>query len=241
MSNNGIETIRDSLKDTKYFNEYVAEEKNRINKFELKLSSNEVREDRVINVKKKVYDLKFQILIANYSMGEPVENLIDDYRLIVQDMKELWDPARYEDMLWMLAIGVMLEIDDESFNVFVKLVENSHLDDFLCNFIIHSRKNEVNYEDCALLFEVPFNSLIKVIHAENEGDAIPLMKEYLLEKWYVGHKDMGWYDCHKHREKLYFGNWSFESGAIVKILGLDDSVLKTIPYYPYDMVHFKGI
>ena len=50
---------------------------------------------------------------------------------------------------------------------------------------------------------------------------------------------MGWYECHKHQGKLYFGYWSFESGANIKILGLDDSILKGISYYPYDMVHFK--
>ena len=233
--------VRDLLKDNNYFNEYIVEEEKRINKFEIKLRNNEVREDRVLNVKKKIYDLKFQILIANFSMGKPVESLIDDYSLIVEDMKILWDSARYEDMLWMLSIGIMLEIDDDSFNVLVNLVEKSNLNDFLYNFIIHSRKEDVKYHDSSLLIEVPFNSLIKVIKAEEEGEAIDFMKEYLLEKWYVGHKDMGWYECHKHPEKLYFGYWSFESGAIAKILGLEDSVLKDIPYYPYDMVHFEGI
>ena len=29
----------------------------------------------------------------------------------------------------------------------------------------------------------------------------------------------------------------FESGAMVKVLGLDDSELKDVPYYPYDLVH----
>ena len=33
-----------------------------------------------------------------------------------------------------------------------------------------------------------------------------------------------------------FGYWSFESGALVKILGLDDSSLKEVQYYPYDML-----
>ena len=141
-------------------------------------------------------------------------------------MKELWNPGRYEDMLWMLSIGVMLEIEDDFFNVLVNLVENSELNDFLYNFIIHSRKENVKYQNSPLLIEVPFNSLITVIKAPGEGKAIDYMKEYLLEKWYVGHEDMGWYECHKHPEKLYFGYWSFESGAIVKILGLDDSVLK---------------
>ena len=36
-----------------------------------------------------------------------------------------------------------------------------------------------------------------------------------------------------------FGYWSFESGALVKILGLDDSSLKEVQYYPYDMVHWN--
>jgi hypothetical protein len=27
---------------------------------------------------------------------------------------------------------------------------------------------------------------------------------------------------------------------LVKVLGLDDSSLKGLPYYPYDMVHWNG-
>lgn len=75
---------------------------------------------------------------------------------------------------------------------------------------------------------------------KDDTKASKLMEKYLIEEWYAGHKDMGGYDCHKHHEKLYFGYWIFESGAIVKILELDDSILKNVPYYPYDMVHFKA-
>ncbi|MEB3052696.1 MULTISPECIES: PoNe immunity protein domain-containing protein [Bacillus] len=90
------------------------------------------------------------------------------------------------------------------------------------------------------LFEKPFKSLVNVIMCKDDTKASKLMEKYLIEEWYAGHKDMGWYDCHKHHEKLYFGYWIFESGAIVKILELDDSILKNVPYYPYDMVHFKA-
>lgn len=231
--------VRDLLKDANYFKEYIAEEEARINKFELKLQKNEVREDRVLSVTRKVFDLKFQVLVANYSLGEPIKNLLEDYRELVGDMSKNWNSDRYEDMLWMLSIGIMLEIDDDTFNVLVKLVEDSKINDFLYNFIIHSRKETVTYQDSPLLFQVPFNSLIKVINTTDKGQAIDFMKVYLMDKWYKGHKDMGWYECHKHSEKLYFGYWSFESGAIVKILGLEDEILKDIPYYPYDMVHFK--
>ncbi|WP_240317789.1 PoNe immunity protein domain-containing protein [Bacillus wiedmannii] len=95
----GIEMLRDTLKDKEYFLEYIAEEEDRINKFETKLRNNEVREDRILNVRKKVYDLEFQILIAKYSMGEPIESLIDDYKLIAGKMEGFWDINLYEDML----------------------------------------------------------------------------------------------------------------------------------------------
>ncbi|MGR5942247.1 PoNe immunity protein domain-containing protein [Bacillus pacificus] len=71
--------LRDTLKDKEYFLEYISEEEDRINKFETKLRNNEVREDRILNVRKKVYDLEYQILIAKYSMGGT--NRILDRRL----------------------------------------------------------------------------------------------------------------------------------------------------------------
>ena len=52
--------LRDTLKDKEYFLEYISEEEDRINKFETKLRNNEVREDRILNVRKKVYDLEYQ-------------------------------------------------------------------------------------------------------------------------------------------------------------------------------------
>jgi hypothetical protein len=59
--------------------------------------------------------------------------------------------------------------------------------------------------------------------------------------WYKGHSDTGWYNDHKSKWNIHFGYWSFESGALVKILGLDDNSLKNQQYYPYDMVHWGGI
>ena len=79
------------------------------------------------------------------------------------------------------------------------------------------------------------------------GDAInsvqvsdDLLKDYLEKKWYKIHKECSWYDIHKKSPELYAGYWSFEAGAVAKILGVDDSSLKDEQYYPYDLVHFEG-
>ena len=46
---------------------------------------------------------------------------------------------------------------------------------------------------------------------------------------------------HKSDRDLYYGYWSFDAGAIAKILELDDTALKDVSYYPYDLVHYKKI
>jgi len=44
-------------------------------------------------------------------------------------------------------------------------------------------------------------------------------------------------ECHK--EPGYYGFWSFDTAALAKILGLDDSALKNNNHYPYDLAHYK--
>ena len=87
-------------------------------------------------------------------------------------------------------------------------------------------------------FEIPYKSLYGVINAPNKEEALLNLKNYLTKEWYQGHNDTGWYNNHKSSEDIYNGYWSFESGAIAKKLELDDHILKDIPYYPYDMVHY---
>ena len=70
-----------------------------------------------------------------------------------------------------------------------------------------------------------------------ERDKSDLLEKYLKEDWY--NKEYECYEAHKSDQNIYYGYWSFEAGAIAKILNLDDSNLKNVPYYPYDLVHYK--
>lgn len=73
----------------------------------------------------------------------------------------------------------------------------------------------------------------------DKKEAVKCLKQYLTKYWYKGHSSEAWYNLHKKDINSYFGYWSFESGALVKVLGLDDSSLKGLQYYPYDMVHWN--
>lgn len=50
---------------------------------------------------------------------------------------------------------------------------------------------------------------------------------------------MSLFKTHYSEHNIHTGYWCFESGAIVKILGLEDSNFKEQKYYPYDLIHWK--
>ena len=178
----------------------------------------------------------YQILISKYSAGYPVLELIPDYLQGVQFMKKGWNTdAGYVTMLWYLSIGVMLECHKELQQLSILLRELS-VKDKLFSFLVN---NTQDYASEKLLWTTPYAGLIEVIELAktNKEKAVERLQKYLKKEWYKGHSDCGWYNDHKSKWGVHFGYWSFESGALVKILGLDDSSLQGLPYYPYDMVH----
>lgn len=178
----------------------------------------------------------YQILISKYSAGYPVLELIPDYLQGVQFMKKGWNSdAGYVTMLWYLSIGVMLECHKELQQLSILLREHS-VKDKLFSFLVN---NTQDYASEKLLWTTPYAGLIEVIELAktNKEKAVERLQNYLKKEWYKGHSDCGWYNDHKSKWGVHFGYWSFESGALVKILGLDDSSLQGLPYYPYDMVH----
>lgn len=177
-----------------------------------------------------------QILISKYSAGYPVLELIPDYLQGVQFIKKGWNAdAGYVTMLWYLSIGVMLECHKELQQLSILLREHS-VKDKLFSFLVN---NTQDYASEKLLWTTPYAGLIEVIEfaKTNKEKAVERLQKYLKKEWYKGHSDCGWYNDHKSKWGIHFGYWSFESGALVKILGLDDSSLQGLPYYPYDMVH----
>ncbi len=112
-------------------------------------------------------------------------------------------------------------------------------DDRLVNFLIKEIDSTWEREGVEFEFEV-YECLKQILDNDEKIIACEALKEYLQEKWYEIHRECAWYDSHKSSKNVYYGYWSFEAGAIAKILNLDDSSLKDVPYYPYDLVHYKN-
>ena len=176
------------------------------------------------------------ILLATYSSGASLSAFKKEHISFVSFLIPIWRKEwGYEQMLWALSIGILLEIDEEIFDQLVDLVKKDDPEDYLIDYLIQSRHPEwkirINYN-----FPRPYGFTRKIIEEENSEKAVALLKEYLTKKWYQGCREEGWYDLHKENIDNYYGYWSFESGAICKLKGLNYKELEGLPYFPYDLV-----
>ncbi len=193
--------------------------------------------DKVIaNTKGTIKVLTEELLVATYTAGYSIEKFKEEYLKFVNSLLPVWQSnSGYLQMVRALSIGILLEVDEETFDKLVDLVKKDDPEDYLIDYLIQSRhpdwKIRINYN-----FPRPYGFTRKIIEEENAEQALKLLKEYLTKKWYPGHRDTGWYDLHKENIDNYYGYWSFESGALCKLKGLDYKELEGVQYFPYDLV-----
>ncbi|SCC04033.1 PoNe immunity protein domain-containing protein, partial [Gilliamella intestini] len=102
---------------------------------------------------KGIFIYQSDILIAKYSIGQPIPNLIEDYKRSVSFMEKGWKAiSGYIDMVWMLSIGIMLEAEPDIFEKLKSLVKRDHLNDYLVDFLL---QNSTQWSKQTAKFEFP--------------------------------------------------------------------------------------
>lgn len=235
--------MRSTLKSQGYFKKYLKEECARIERFETVV--NNVIAERGENDRgvqsglRSITGFYFNVFNALYSAGAPLEDLRKFYPRVLNSMKKVWDSeSGYVEMLWMISTGIMLEVPQTELQQIDRMVNEDGIKDYLFEFLLRHNKEALGTNN-SFIHCRPYKKLFSVINSPTKEESLELLREYLVNEWYQGHNDTGWHDTHKSKEDIFSGYWSFESGAVVKILELDDSSLKDIPYYPYDMVHYE--
>lgn len=230
--------MRDKIKTPTYWRKVINEDNQRVLKFRNKLNNNEVKEDRIQAVIEGMDRIKFSLFKSMYSAGYDINECKVIYLEMLKSMSVYWQEDRsYVDLLWLLSIGILLRIKSEYVDYLREMIHRHKVCDKLINFMMHYLDKDWQ-TDGDYFMKSPYQFLDDVINTDKEN-AVKLLKDYLTNNWYKTHYEMAWFDSDKLKNDTYSGYWSFESGAIVKILGLDDSELKDVPYYPYDLVHYK--
>lgn len=226
------------MKNLEYFENFILEDTHRINNFRTKLNNGEVKKERILPIKTKIHDLQLGVLIAKYSRGDKLYEIKKDCINLFEEWKEVWEADFYIKNLWLISLGILLDIGDEKLECVRHLLQLTGINDWLYNFLLYY-KNENSAElQTELLFPTVYGTLKKMVNSSINRKE--MLKKYLETQWYENHKDCGWYDTHKSSQNLYYGYWSFEAGAIAKILQIPDDDLRIEAYYPYDLVHFTN-
>ena len=233
--------VRDNLMDEDYFRNFVSES----------LDLRNFTRDGVVRAegegdaakRRRMFNANviclFDLFYGKYSAGYDLEELQGLFEEILELMPAYWGERTTSlQMFDMMSWAVLFEASPEQFRILDDLVRSVGRADALTEFYaawMFEGKVEMGSD---FSYGFPYTGLKPIVdHPETAAENL---KKWLEKDWYKGHKDDYWYDNHKVTELLaYAGYWSFEAGAVMKILGVDDTILKDTPYYPYDLVHYR--
>lgn len=224
-----IKFIKDSYDK---INSLVEDEKNGIQKYP--------KPNLVIvkSTKDNILNYKYKIMVAKYSQGINIKEVREAYLSVIPLMETNWKQSNgYVQMVQMLSVGILLEIDHEAFLKLTDMVKTDNPNDFLIDFLIKSRVKDWE-QHTVFKFPKPYSKTKEIVSfVTGIGDeSLAKLQKYLRKDWFRGIETK----THLSKFNIHYGYWSFESGALVKILSLDDDSLKEQQYYPYDMVHWKA-
>lgn len=118
--------------------------------------------------------------------------------------------------------------------------ENGGCDTLYEEFMAFCVGPEARFETDMLCQLRPYQDLFNGLTETTPAQGLTEI-DLFLKHWYKDLAGTGWHDSHKPDEHGnqggYYGYWSFEAGAAVLLLGIeDDSSLHKYLYYPKDMV-----
>ncbi|MGX5556274.1 PoNi-like cognate immunity protein [Bacillus cereus] len=178
---------------------------------------------------------------AKYSLGEDVSVIEEDFHNAIYDLENTGSrEIGYLSLIWMISLGILLETDKKNIERLKKIVDIKNMNDAVIDFLLCA--SDIGYTNMTNRYykENPYAKTREIIELAqtDKKEASKRLQTYMEKEWFRGHYDYEWKNAHK--EPGYVGYWSFETAAIVKILGLDDTSLKDNNHYPYDLAHYKN-
>lgn len=117
--------MRDSIRTKAYFDEFIAQDKERICKFQDKLNSDSIDDERVPLINNKIIYLKTDLIIAKYSRGDSINDIKNEFEELIDMVCEKGDVSIYEDNLCLASLAYLLGVNsDKMMRLRSKLMES---------------------------------------------------------------------------------------------------------------------
>ncbi|GAB2023803.1 DUF1911 domain-containing protein [Pseudolactococcus yaeyamensis] len=230
-----------------YFEAYISRQEKGISKFTNWLENNDRPEDleRIERLYSGITANILNIVVARYSRGDKVSEIkpqMDEF--IQRALKSEQAHESYNGVLFPLSYCILFNEPEEwrtkfRSSFFKNPTKKIPEVDGLLDFLTTGQKN-----DGKLIWEKQFNRLWQAVLSDTPEEQNKHLTDYVT-RWYGAKKGEFWYNEHKKSSienmnfSTYNGYWSWEAGAVAKLLNIPDENLKDHPNYPYDLVHFK--
>lgn len=237
--------MRTKIKSKEHFDDYIERQPKRIERFDQKIKDGKVADNNLMSVYRKQFMISLNTFVAMYSRGDDVGEIKKIFLSVIAKMQKGWkddkeipaDKYLFDDyvlMLFMLSIGVLLDIDKDEFAKIVAVLDESRRKDKLLEYIIAAKiTNRAIVNE--LMYEKTYQDLIEITKEVDATKASARMKEFLEKKWYIGMRNVYWYDNHKSKHDTFFGYWSFEAAAVAKIMNVNKTEMEQNAYFPADI------
>lgn len=223
--------MRDKIKDSKYYLDNISYEQSRINKFLEALNSlDESNVKGIENGNLFLSGFYKNLFKLKYSAGFEVNEIFNEYLCWINHYRKVCNQNdSLYDLADLFAIGVFFDKRKHEFvNILLEIFNKCCVTDGMIKcFLSYLIGEEYLYS------KSKFDYFDKLYQSKD--------KEYDLNEciisWYELHNDAYWFNSHKSQNNVYCGYWSFDIGAVAKILNIHDADLLNAEHYPYDLVH----
>jgi hypothetical protein len=250
--------MRQNIKDQEFYKRSIAELEFIESRSKQWLRDEQIPKERISIVLDSFRAYRLKRTKLKFTFGESIEDVKKEFQTMLDYVNDSWVGlgtlklsadkslkqyilSAYDEMLWMLSLGYLLDISIQEFKKLVVLIDKDEVEDFLFEFIIKAKisdRKPIARESYQEVFRVPnvFEKLRQAIIEPEKTKAEKLVHDFITKDWYKKHKDAGWHNSHKSVHDVYSGYWSFETAAVVKIMRLNDSSFRNSPYYPKDLL-----
>ena len=235
--------LRDRIKPKQYFDEQVRYNAKTLDEFRAIIAARDTEPVHREQLRYALFRRELEQLILRYSGGEPITILRSEFAKAIHSLEEYPQQAgtaandfgsfnAYVYALWIISLGVLLDVDDEELRRAVKDLDNEGRDALFDRLV--ALRFPGRAPTTTLMYPKPYEPLLRALDAT--GDARTTLILRFLAFYYDGMRDAYWYDTHLSDDSCYFGYWCFELAAFVKVLGIDDVAFADSMFYPRDLV-----
>ena len=135
--------IRDKNKDKDYFEAYLSKKERLFKMMEVAIKQRVCADDYIGDDDKGILNaykglsLNYMLyMIAQYSAGKSIEEIQDSYKRVLQYSEKIWkENSSYVDTLWLVSLGVLLEISSTEIVLLKSIIKKYNKEDKLISKI----------------------------------------------------------------------------------------------------------